>query len=229
VRSLRTYFVDWALEFGAPVAHAGGNADALDLASAAGLKGLNALTYASASFYRVNTRYSPHNLYTSSDALLKALAANGWNPPSNFTPSPRQPDAPSANPPHPNIHIDFSYPGYQVDYAYNSATNDYARSLAGAPHIDANTGQQIHVKNVVVEYMPTSYGHTRIGEDTVMMQTVGQGRGIVFRDGQAIECTWKKDSREARTQLLDAAGNNIPLDVGNTWYSIVPSGNNVTY
>jgi hypothetical protein len=229
VRSLRTYFVSWALEFGAPVAHAGGNADALDLASAAGLKGLNALTYYASSFYRVNTRYSPHNLYTSSDAILKALADNHWNPPSSFTPSPRQADAPAANPPHPNIHINFSYPGYRVDYAYDATANDYARSLAGAPHVDTNTGAQIHVKNVVVEYMPTSYGYTRIGEETVMMQTVGQGSGVVFRDGQAIECTWRKDSNEARTRLLDASGKDIPLDAGNTWYSIVPAGNSVSY
>src|SRR5437899_1393602 len=43
VRSLRTYFVDWGLEFDAPVAHAGGNADALDLVGPLGLKSLNAL------------------------------------------------------------------------------------------------------------------------------------------------------------------------------------------
>ena len=229
VRSLRTYYVDWALEFGAPVAHAGGNVDALDLIAPLGLKSLNGLNIGAPYFYRTTDKYAPHNFYTGSDLIRQLLDARGWNGPATFTPSPRQADTPTATPAHPNIHINFSYNGYQVDYAYDATANDYARSLAGAPHIDANTGQQIHVKNVVVEYMPTSYGFTRISEDTVIMQTVGQGKAVVFRDGQAIEGTWKKDSHTARTQLLDAAGKDIPLDAGNTWYSIVPVGNTVSY
>jgi len=229
VRSLRTYFVDWALEFNAPVAHAGGNADALDLVKPLGMQDLNALSFASSGFYRTTDRAAPHNLYTNSDKMDALLSQYNFNKPASFTPSPRKPDAPNPTPPHPNIHIDYSYAGYQVDYKYDSTTNDYARSLSGAPHIDRNTGKQIHVKNIVVEMMPTSYGTTRIGESTVIMQTVGQGQGWVMRDGDAVPITWKKDSHSARTQLLDATGQNVPLDAGNTWYSIVPIGKSVTY
>jgi hypothetical protein len=229
VRSLRTYFVDWGLEFNAPVAHAGGNADALDLVGPLGMKDLNALSFAQNGFFRVTNRFAPHNLYTTGDKLTALLGQYGFNKPANFTPSPRQPDHPNANPPHPNVHIDYSYNGYQVDYKYDPTTNDYARSLAGAPHIDAVTGKQIHVKNVVVEMMPTSYGTTRAGEQTVIMQTVGQGQGWVLRDGDAIPVTWRKDSHTTRTQLLDASGKDVPLDAGNTWYSIVPQGKTVSF
>lgn len=229
VRSLRTYFLDWGEEFNAPIAHAGGNADALDEVGPTGMKDLNALVIGTPYFYRTTDRVAPHNLYTSSDLLGQLMAAKGFNQPSNFTPSPRKADTPNASSQHPNIHIDYSYNGYQVDYTYNPTTNDYARNLAGAPHTDRNTGQQIHVKNVVVEYMPTSYGTTRIGESTVIMQTVGQGQGVVFRDGDAIPCTWIKTSRDTRTRLVDSAGKDIPLDAGNTWYSIVPVGKSVTY
>ena len=229
VRSLRTYFVDWALEFNAPVAHAGGNADALDLVTPLGMKDINALSFAADGFYRTTDRYAPHNLYTTSDKLDALDKRLGFATPSSFTPSPRKPDAPNAAPPHPNIHINFSYVGYQVDYAYDQATNDYARNLAGAPHIDLNTGKQIHVKNIVIEMMPTSYGTTRIGESTVIMQTVGQGQGWVLRDGDVVPCTWSKASHNARTKLLDATGKDIPLDAGNTWYEIVPVGNTVTF
>jgi hypothetical protein len=229
VRSLRTYFVDWALEFGAPVAHAGGNADALDLVGPLGMKDMNALSFAADAFFRTNDRAAPHNLYTDSGKLDALVSRLGFGQPANFTVSPRKPDAPNPTPPHPNIHIDYSYAGYQVDYKYDSTTNDYARNLSGAPHIDRNTGKQIHVKNVVVEMMPTSYGTTRIGESTVIMQTVGTGQGWVMRDGDVIPCTWSKDSHSARTKLLDASGKDIPLDAGNTWYSIVPVGKNVSF
>jgi hypothetical protein len=229
VRSLRTYFVDWGLEFNAPVAHAGGNMDAMDLVKPLGMKDLNALIIGAPSFYRTTDRYAPHNLYTSTDLMDALLVKYSFNQPATFTVSPRKADAPLATPTHPAIHIDYSYNGYQVDYAYDVKNNYYLRNLAGAPHIDRNSGTQIHVKNVIVEYMPTSYGYTRAGEQTVIMQTVGSGKALVFMDGDVVVGTWHKASHNARTTLTDANGTEIPLDVGNTWYSIVPTGNNVTY
>jgi hypothetical protein len=231
VRSVRTYFVDWALEFNAPLAHAGGNADALDLIKPLGMKDMNALSFAAEAFYRDNRRNvaSEHTLYTST-AKLDALESRlGYAQPSSFTASPRKADTPSASPPHPNVHINFSYTGYQVDYTYDPTTNDYARNLAGTPHIDNNTGKQIHVKNIVIEMMPTSYGTTRLGESTVIMQTVGKGQGWVLSDGNATAVTWSKDSHAARTKLLDASSKDLPLDAGNTWYEIVPVGNTVSF
>lgn len=229
VRSLRTYFLDWGLEFHAPVAHAGGNADALDLVAPLHLKDLNALTSAASGFYRTTDRVAPHNLYTS-DAKLKGLLTRfGYTGAADFTPSPRKADTPPSAAPHPKIHIDYSYSGYQVDYAYDAAANDYARSMAGAAHIDPATGKQIHVKNVVVQMMPTTYGKTRMGEETVIMQTVGQGKGWVLRDGDAIAITWKKTDRASRTQLLDSTGKEVALNAGNTWYAVVPEGKNVSF
>ncbi|HEY6736214.1 MAG TPA: DUF3048 domain-containing protein [Candidatus Saccharimonadia bacterium] len=231
VRSLRTYFLDWALEYGAPVAHAGGNQDALDLIKPLGLKDMNALSFAADGFLRTTDRVAPHNLYTSDTKLKALLARLGYAGPASFTPAPRQtsPATASTAVAHPHIHLDFSYAGYQVDYDYDTATSDYARSMGGTPHIDRTTGRQIHVKNIVVEMMPTSYGLTRIGEQTVIMQTVGQGSGWVMHDGNATPITWKKSSHAARTQLLGADDHEVPLDPGNTWFAIVPVGKTVSY
>jgi hypothetical protein len=181
------------------------------------------------SFYRTSDRFAPHNAYTSSDLLDKLEAKLGYAQPSSFKPSPRKKDEPSASAAHPDININYSYNGYQVEYKYDQGCNCYLRFLAGAPHVDRNDNQQIKVKNVVVQYMPTSYGTTRIGESTVMMATPGSGKAIVFRDGSAIEGTWTKASHTDRTRLLDAAGKDIPLDAGNTWYSIVPTDKVVSY
>jgi hypothetical protein len=228
VRSIRTYFVDWGLEFKAPIAHAGGNADALDLIGPLGLKDLNQFNYGDF-FWRANDRYAPHNLYTSSDKLDALEKKLGYTQPAAFTPSPRQADKPATTPDHPDININYSYNGYQVEYKYDTSCNCYLRFLAGAPHVDRNDNQQIKVKNVVVEYMPTSYGTTRIGEQTVMMGTPGSGKAIVFRDGTAIEATWSKATHGDRTKLMDSSGKEIPLNTGNTWYSIVPTDKPVSY
>ena len=229
IRSIRTYFVDWALEFNAPVAHVGGNIDALDIINPLRMKDMNQFTYGSY-FYRTSDRYAPHNMYSTMDKLWALEKKLGYDEPSDFTPTPRvakEKAAETAD--HPNIHINYSYNGYQVDYQYAAATNDYARLLAGKPHIDRNTGQQIHIKNVVVQYMPTSYGTTRIGEQTVIMGTPGSGKAVVFRDGTAIEGTWSKPNHSTRTKFVDTQGNEIKLNPGNTWYSIVPISNSVTY
>ncbi len=153
----------------------------------------------------------------------------GYTQPAGFKPSPRKKDEPAASPAHPDINIDYSYNGYQVEYKYDGGCNCYLRFLAGQPHIDRNDNQQIKVKNVVVEYMPTSYGTTRTGEQTVLMATPGSGKAVVFRDGEAIEGTWSKSQHGDRTQLLDANGKDIPLNKGNTWFSIVPDGKTVSY
>jgi hypothetical protein len=214
VRSLRSYFVDWGLEYNSPVAHAGGNIDAIDLIVPLGLKSLNALSIGAPTFYRTSDRFAPHNLYTSSILMDNLLVKRNYNTPADFTISSRKADTPATAPTNPNIHIDYSY---------------NARSLAGSPHIDRNTGSQIHVKNIVVEFMPTSYGFTRANEQKVIMGTVGEGKALVFRDGSVIEGTWSKTSHSARTILKDANGAEIPLNVGNTWYSIVPTEKKVTY
>jgi hypothetical protein len=213
VRSLRTYFLTWGLEFNAPVAHAGGNSDALGLIVPKHMKDINALSFASDGFYRSTDRVAPHNLYITNAKLLAVMKRLGYTGVSDFAPSPRKADAPNANAPHPHIHIDFSY----------------ARSMAGAPHIDRNTGKQIHVKNVVIEMMPTSYGTTNIGEQTVIMGTTGKGQGWVCRDGDCVAVTWQKDSDNARTKLIGPDGKDTPLDAGNTWYAIVPVGKNVSF
>lgn len=232
VRSLRTYFVSWALEFNAPVAHAGGNYDALVLINPLGLVSMNQFAYGG--FYtRSRDRYAPHNLYTTADSMHRLLAQLNRAGPATFTPSPRKADAPANPAPKPTIGINYSYNGYQVEYRYDAASNDYLRFLAGAPHIDRNTGAQIRVKNVVVEFMPTAFGRSAIGEQNVKMGAsglpVGSNRALVFRDGTVVEGTWNKADHKTRTKLLDGAGAEIPLNAGNTWYSIVPVGRPVTY
>lgn len=229
VRSLRPYFVSWGLEFNAPIAHVGGSADALDMVQPLNVKDINQF-YNAGTFYRSRDRQAPHNVYTTSDLMDALLQKNGFFNPANFKATPRvRAETPSKSPLRPNISIDYSYSDFRVDYQYDSATNTYLRFLAGQPHIDRNTGQQIRVKNVVVQYMRTSYGRSRAGEQLVIMGTPGSGKAVVFRDGEAYEGTWSKAAHTDRTSLKDAAGKEIELNRGNTWYSIVPVGKTVSY
>lgn len=229
IRSVRPYFVDWTLEFDAAIAHVGGNHTALGMIRNLGVKDMNEFGYGSY-FYRARDRYAPHNSYTTSDKLDALQKAAGFFKPSTtFKPSPRVKDAPEATPSKPTINVTYSYPLFGVQYQYDATCNCYNRFLAGAPHIDRNSGKQIQVKNIVVEYMATSYGKTAIGEQTTLMGTPGSGQALVFKNGGVTTGTWNKTAHTARTSLTDTAGAEIPLNVGNTWYSIVPDTLTVGY
>jgi hypothetical protein len=232
VRSLRTYFVSWTLEFDAAIAHVGGNADALDLVVPMQLKDMSQFSYP-AHFYRTRDRFSPHNMYTTSDLMDQLMVKlNNFRPPA-AAPTPRKDDTTDGGVNAGTIDLTYSFAGYAVQYRFDRGCNCYLRFMAGSPHIDRNTGQQIRVKNIVVEYMPTAFGVTRIGEQTVRMGDsglpIGSNKAVVFRDGIAIEGTWNKPDHRARTKLLDASGKEIPLNRGNTWYSIIPIGKSATW
>lgn len=228
VRSLRTYFIDWGLEYNAPVAHVGGNADALDLIKPLNMKNLDQF-YNGSYFRRVTSRYAPHNVYINDVQMKKLLNDRGYAGEPTFTPWPRKddkkPDSLTAS----TITVNFSGADYQAKFEFDPGSNCYVRFVRNTPDVDANDKVAVKPKNVIVMYMPTQFGATKIGEATVVMQTVGTGKAIIFMDGVATEATWKKASHEGRTQFYDASGTEIKLNRGQTWVSVVPVGKEVSY
>ena len=53
------------------------------------------------------------------------------------------------------------------------------------------------------------------------METVGEGRAVVFRDGRMIEGVWKKQSASDRTEWRDTNGDVIPLNPGKIWIEVL--------
>ena len=228
IRSIRTYFVDWGLEYDAPVVHAGGNIDALDLIDPLGMKNLDQF-YNGNYFRRIGTRYAPHNLYSTGKQLDQLMKDRGYFETPKFEPWQRKDDTKSSSPNGKAININFSYSDYDAQFEYDPASNSYLRSVRNQPDIDADNNKRITPKNVVVMYMPTSYGLTRINEQTVIMQTIGSGRAIVFEDGIAIDGTWSKSSHDGRTIFRDSTGKVIQLNRGQTWVSVIPTTKSVSY
>lgn len=228
VRSLRTYFVDWGLEYNAPVAHVGGNADALDLIKPLNMKNLDQF-YNGSYFRRVTSRYAPHNVYIIDAQMKKLLNDRVYAGEPTFTPWPRKDDKKSDSLTASTITVNFSGADYQAKFEYDPSSNSYARFVRNTPDVDANDKVAVKPKNVIVMYMPTQFGATRIGEATVVMQTVGTGKAVVFMDGVATEATWKKASHEGRTQYYDTNGAEIKLNRGQTWVSVIPVGKEVSY
>ncbi len=230
VRSLRPYYIDWATPFDAGIAHVGGSPEALAQVRAPGQKDLDQF-FNSGAYWRVDTRVSPHNLYTSFDKLDALNAAKGYTV-SKFAPWPRsKKESPLKVPAAKSINFNIASANFNVNYSYDAATNSYLRSVGGAPHISTvsaedKTGQQLKPKVVIALVMPFSIidgsGHGGYTTD-------GSGTMFLFQDGGATKGTWTKPNRGAMFSFKDPDGRELKLNPGQTLITALGSDTLVSY
>lgn len=136
-------------------------------------------------------------------------------------------DKPLAN----KISIDFWNKGdYSSIFDYNQINNTYLKSTGydsvgnPIPHKDQETGEQIEVKNLIVQFVSEI---SIAGDDKGRLdyQLVGSGQALVFVDGKVVEATWSKSSMDERTLFYDTNGNEIEFNRGKFWIAIVPDRN----
>ncbi len=219
VRSVRPYYIQWALGFDAPIAHAGGSAEALADMTAWHVKDLN---HHASYFWRVSNRAAPHNLYTSMAKLHEYEAAKGYGKPS-FTGFARKAEKPSTTITARTINFNISSANFNAHYDYDSVNNYYARSEGGKPHTDEKAGL-ITPKVVVALIMPQSQN----GIYSVY-GTIGSGKMYVFQDGSVIEGTWHKDSKETNFTFTGPSGTPLALNPGQTWITVLGGAERVSY
>jgi hypothetical protein len=126
-----------------------------------------------------------------------------------------------------NVFIDFGTPayspkGFNVNFKYDRASNSYLRYQGGKAHVDHETGGIISVKNVVVlitdiEGPIDKYKHMNV-------RTTGSGQAFYFIDGNAVEGTWERGGLAEPFRFFDGGGNEVALNAGNTWISMVMPG-----
>ncbi|MCB0080816.1 MAG: DUF3048 domain-containing protein, partial [Caldilineaceae bacterium] len=133
----------------------------------------------------------------------------------------------------PATSISIPYPGGSASgYQYDGGSGRYLRFLAGGPHVDGNSGAQIGVENVIVQYVTheaTDIVEDSLGSTSIRLNLFGSGRAIVFRDGQAFEGTWRSESRGDLPRFYLADGQEIPLKPGHSWISVVPASYAISY
>jgi hypothetical protein len=115
-----------------------------------------------------------------------------------------------------------------VDYQYDPESGTYLRTQGGKPFVDATTGEQIGVSNVVVLYanhVDADFyeDFPRTNHPSVQIQLWGTGPAVIFRDGRAYEGLWARPGRDDMVVFRDPEGQvPIPLKPGNTWMQLVP-------
>jgi hypothetical protein len=220
VRSSRLVDSEILPQLGHPVfGFAGGIGPSVRAAEGSGALIVNDLTDP-APFSFDPARSAPHNLETSTAALLKAAHNPTGSPAPIFTYS----AAPQAGTPALTIHLDFS-PYSDVWWRLDPTTDRYKRYYGTSPAM-LGDGTQIQAVNVVVEAVvvtPSPYIEDANGIPENYVGADGSGPAEVARDGVVIKGRWVHPSPAAPTRLVDAAGSSIPLAPGPTWIELLPT------
>lgn len=249
VRSARTYFLDWASEYDPLYAHVGGAntpgpANALGQIVQYKIKSLNQFGIGFPTFWRDYQRLgrpvaTEHTMYSSTQKLWDYAAKRGWSATDSagvrwdrsFKPwgsEEAKPGAGSVS----KINVTFweNQDGYKVEWLYGKDCNCYKRKNGGAEHVDLLTNKQITPVNVVVRFVKESRANDGYENNAHLLYgTIGKGKAVVFRNGEAVEGTWNKPTRISRETFLDKNGKEIPLSPGQVWLEAVPEGSSLTY
>lgn len=172
-----------------------------------------------------------HTLYGRPDVFWDSLSGMGQNHAPEFSTNMAFSSAlPDGGQPAATIVI--NYDDWElVEWRFDPTTARYWRWADGAVHTDANTGEQLTATNVVVLYVNHQQDVTiceyqvdnRCLSHSTEVQIWGDGAADIFRDGQQYEANWRRENRADMLTFYDDLGNPLPLQLGNTWFQVVPT------
>lgn len=243
VRSLRTYYAYWALEWDAFIVHWGGPFfvdEVLDKPDVDHLDGM--VSPDDSGFFQTEDRIQPHNSYASGPDLKAAAEKKGYSlayrgladeqhyrfasqaEPNTLS---QYADAQRA------VKIDMSgcYPLTRCYFKYNTGDGLYYRyqHISGStdgPHIDAVTEEQLTFKNILVQYAK----YEELGDGYLAFQVHDTTEdGWFFTNGKGIHVTWEKTTDFGATRYYDDNGDEITLNTGKTIIMIVEKGDSFSF
>jgi hypothetical protein len=175
-------------------------------------------------YTRVGNLRSPHNV----DADVKAMQALI---PADFQ-APARPylftdELPKNGERATNITIKQKNDDYASSFTYYSGKNVYLRSVDGEKYVDRYTLKQPFFANLIVQRTKlTFYGNDRARPVTV---DIGSGNADIFMGGRYMKGFWMRTGMNQRTVFFDQDGNELKLQRGKTFISIVDDSVPVSY
>jgi len=252
IRSARTYFLDWTMEYDASFVHVGGatchpdvdpRARALCQINEYGIHDIDQIgRYGSYPYFwrdyeklghPVATEHTMHSTTgklweVAEKAGYGAKDEEGINWLENFKSWKfKEDDKEKGN----IVKIEFNfwegYRDYEVVWNYDQEKNEYKRLNGGEEHLDFNTKEQLTAKVVIVQKT------NEIGpvdeHKHLLYKTIGSGELLVFQDCKVIKGKWVKKDKASRTVFYDDQGREIELNQGKIWIEIVPTRNKIEY
>ncbi|MBI4426403.1 MAG: DUF3048 domain-containing protein [Candidatus Kerfeldbacteria bacterium] len=226
VRSARPYFVRYAAEYRAGLAHAGGSFDALNLLRSLRMPNFEGIKGKTAQYFYRRGGNCVYCLFTDSKQMTRALkAAKVYRKKPTYQPWKFKADPPLAER-RTGKHgatVDFGAgAAYAIRYQYDRKKNVYQRFTGGRPHLDRLTRQQLTAKNVVLLLVPKERVLDRKGR--ISLNTIGKGKAVLLKDGYSRTIRWQKRTTYGRTMFTSLDGDEIEFNRGSVWITVVPRG-----
>ena len=234
VRSSRHYFLDYALEYDALYAHYGWSTFAENDIKSLRVNNINGL-YVDSAYWRDRKIAAHHNVFTNIETLYKSAENLGYQTTTDewealpitsdnvdltkiknktCTDTDCDTGLVQAN------KVTIPYSNSQTrSYAYDSERKVYLRYMNHNAHIDRDSKEQYHYKNIIIIKVKNktldSYGRQDL-------DTTGTKEAYYITNGYAIPITAKKDSRSGKTIYNYMDGSEVRLNDGNTFIQIEP-------
>ena len=119
-------------------------------------------------------------------------------------------------------------PAYGQYMRYQDTLDDHTGGSGEAYGIltDRLTGEPIRADNVFV--LLASHSYFSRSPEMWEIDLFGSGKAYVFRDGNAYEVNWARNTAEELITFTYPDGSRFPLRPGNTWFQIVGTSSPVT-
>ena len=225
VRSARHYFLDYAMENDAIYTHFGWSPQAESDISTYSINNINGIVESSTSFWRTRDKSSPHNVATSTEAILSIAKAKGYKTTSTkesvlnyVTDDVKLEDGQSATSvtiPHSDLQT--------VKYEYDETNQVYVRYARNKAQTDWDTGEANTTKNLIITMCDNYTLNDGENKGRQGLKNIGTFNGYYITNGKAVKITCTKTSRNDQTVYKDLEGNEIEVNDGNTWIHIVPT------
>lgn len=255
VRSARTYYLPWVLEYDALYNHVGGagicsdvtvdnRAKALCQIDQYKIKDMDQFGISFPTCYRNYDRLdhpvaTEHTMACVTDKLIKLAAQRGWTNvdakgvawDKNFKPWKFKDDA-GAGDRGASLSASFvAWKGYEKEYGvrweYDALTNSFKRFNGGVAHTDLENKKQLTAKSVVIMFAKET---GPVDDHAHLLYTnTGSGNGLLLQDGKVTNITWKKTDWSARTTFFDTNAKEISFNRGQLWIEMLPIGTSVSY
>lgn len=226
VRSSRHYFLDYALENDAIYVHHGWSPQAKSDISSLGVNNINGIQESSSNFWRVKDKSAPHNLFTSTESILKIAERKGYSKTSNkksvlnYVPNEVEMPSTAVNAtsvtiPHSNLQT--------VKYEYDEQSKTYKRYARNKLQTDYITGEPVTTKNIIITMCENYTLDDSENKGRQGLKDIGIFKGYYVTDGKAIEIECTKNARDEQTVYKDLNGKEIEVNDGNTFVNICPT------
>jgi hypothetical protein len=230
IRSARLYFAQVTQGFNAVLVHVGGSPEALEYIKDKKLPTLNGTV--SNAFYRDQDRLDKdyaveHTVFINGESLLDAVIKKGYSMTNKKEVSYGfrfAEDMALGGDSAKKLTVYFSTSGKasgkSTVLTFDENTGTYFAQQFGEDYIDANNGETVAFRNVLVLRAKTSL---QTDGKHLTIDTVGSGEGFFACDGEMVSIKWSRKTVNDPFTFTLEDGTPVTLGVGKTYIAVVPT------